>query len=97
MIECAYIIQSVFYAALGILFGLVILYGFLVPYVTAHPIKFPFSDGILVAEFSSTMIRAGLLMIATLIAGYIPARMVVKQNTLDAILGRANSKKQKRK
>jgi ABC-type lipoprotein release transport system permease subunit len=87
-IEFAYVLQSIFYALLGIMFGMLILYGFLVPFVTAHPIKFPFSDGILVAELSSTLIRAGLLMIATLIAGYIPARIVVKQNTLDAILGR---------
>jgi len=90
VIEIAYILQSIFYAGLGILFGLLILYGFLVPFVTAHPIKFPFSDGILVAELSSTMIRAGLLLMATLIAGFIPARIVVKQNTLDAILGRTN-------
>jgi ABC-type lipoprotein release transport system permease subunit len=87
-IEAAYVMQSIFYAFLGIVFGMAILYGFLVPYVNVHPIKFPFSDGILVAEVSSTFIRAGLLMFATLIAGYIPARIVVNQNTLDAILGR---------
>jgi ABC-type lipoprotein release transport system permease subunit len=87
-IEFSYILQSIFYACMGILLGLLILYGFLVPYVDAHPINFPFSDGILVAEVSNTLIRAVLLMIATLFAGYIPARLVVKQNTLDAILGR---------
>lgn len=87
-IEFAYVLQSLFYAMLGIFFGMTILYGFLVPFVSAHPIKFPFSDGILVAELSSTMIRVVLLLVATLIAGYIPARIVVKQNTLDAILGR---------
>ena len=58
------------------------------PFITAHPIKFPFSDGTLVAEIPNTMVRAAILMVATLIAGYIPARIVVKQNTLDAILGR---------
>ena len=87
-IELAYVMQSVFYAALGIIIGLAILYGFLVPFIDAHPIKFPFSDGILVAELPSTMLRAFLLMIATIIAGFIPARMVVRGNTLDAILGR---------
>ena len=87
-VEFAYILQSVFYAGVGIAFGLVFLYGFLVPYIAVHPVKFPFSDGILVAEVPNTMIRAALLMIATLIAGFIPARIVVKQNTLDAILGR---------
>ncbi len=87
-VEFSYVLQSFFYALVGIGIGLLILYGFLVPFIEAHPIKFPFSDGILVAEIPNTMIRAVILMIATLIAGYIPARIVVKQNTLDAILGR---------
>lgn len=87
-IEFAYVIQSIFYASLGIFFGMAILYGFMVPFIETHPIKFPFSDGILVAEISSTFIRAGLLLLATIVAGFIPARIVVKQNTLDAILGR---------
>jgi putative ABC transport system permease protein len=87
-IEFAYVLQSVFYALIGVGIGLLILYGFLVPFIDAHPIKFPFSDGILVAEIPNTASRAILLTIATLIAGFIPARIVVKQNTLDAILGR---------
>lgn len=88
VIEVAYIIQALFYAAIGIAIGLLILYGFLVPFIDAHPIPFPFSDGILVAEIPNTILRAVLLMIATLIAGYIPAKIVVRQNTLDSILGR---------
>jgi putative ABC transport system permease protein len=87
-IEIAYVFQSVFYAVLGIGVGLLILYGFLVPFIASHPIKFPFSDGILVAEPSATALRVVLLCFATLIAGYIPARIVVKKNTLDSILGR---------
>lgn len=87
-IEIAYVFQSVFYAALGIGIGLVILYGILVPFIAAHPIKFPFSDGILVAEYSATALRVVLLCLATVVAGYIPARIVVKKNTLDSILGR---------
>ncbi|MEK7116561.1 MAG: FtsX-like permease family protein [Patescibacteria group bacterium] len=87
-IEIAYVFQSLFYAILGIGVGLLILYGFLVPFIAAHPIKFPFSDGILVAELSATFLRVFLLMLATLIAGYVPARIVVNKNTLDSILGR---------
>ncbi len=87
-IQFSYILQSIFYAGMGVLLGFAILYGFLVPYVNAHPINFPFSDGIIVAEYSNTLLRAGLLLLATIIAGFIPARLVVKQNTLDAILGR---------
>jgi ABC-type lipoprotein release transport system permease subunit len=87
-IEIAYIFQSLFYAVWGIGIGLFILYGFLVPFIASHPIKFPFSDGILVAEFGATFIRVFLLVVATLVAGFIPARLVVKRNTLDSILGR---------
>ncbi|HYC34235.1 MAG TPA: hypothetical protein VEC13_00725, partial [Candidatus Paceibacterota bacterium] len=59
-----------------------------VPFFDAHPINFPFSDGILVATASSTITKVIVLFITTIIAGYIPARMIVRRNTLDAILGR---------
>ncbi len=58
------------------------------PFVSANPIQFPFSDGILVAPYGETLFRVVLLVGATLVAGYIPARMIVKKNTLDSILGR---------
>ena len=54
----------------------------------AHPIDFPFSDGILVAPLDQTFFRVGLLVASTLIAGYIPAWMIIRKNTLDSILGR---------
>jgi putative ABC transport system permease protein len=87
-IEISYIIQAVFYAVLGVAIGSLIVFLFLKPFIDAHPINFPFSDGILVATPIGTSVRALILLVATLIAGYIPARLVVKQNTLDAILGR---------
>lgn len=87
-IEISYIFQSIFYALVGSAIGLAFLYGFLMPYVARHPIDFPFSDGIIVAPLSSTLIRVVVLLVTTIIAAYIPARMIVKRNTLDAILGR---------
>lgn len=87
-IEISYVFQSVFYAVLGIGIGMALLYGIMVPFFKANPINFPFSDGILVAEVAGTFIRAFLIVIATIIAGFIPARIVVKKNTLDSILGR---------
>ncbi len=87
-IEISYILQSMFYAFFGSLIGLVIIYALLVPLFIAHPIDFPFSDGILVAPVFETLVRVALLVFATLIAGYIPARMIVRKNTLDSILGR---------
>lgn len=87
-IEISYIIQSLFYAVAGTGAGLLVFYFFLIPFVDSHPIDLPFSDGILAATASGTLIRVGLLLLATLVAGYIPAKIIVRQNTLDAILGR---------
>lgn len=87
-IEYAYVFQSVFYAVFGTAIGVLIVFGFLKPYLDANPINFPFSDGILVATLLGTASRIIVLLIATFVAGYIPARIVVKQNTLDAILNR---------
>lgn len=87
-IEASYVFQSVFYALCGSIIGLILVYGVLVPFFVAHPIDFPFSDGILVAPIGETIIRVGLLVFSTVIAGYVPARMIVRKNTLDSILGR---------
>lgn len=84
----SYILQSLFYALIGSIIGIIIVFAFLKPFFDANPINFPFSDGILVATVSGTALRTIILLIATVIAGYIPARMVIKQNTLAAILGR---------
>jgi len=87
-IEISYVFQSFFYAAVGSGVGLLVLYLFLVPFVDANPIDFPFSDGILVAPPFETAVRVFLLMATTMIAGYVPARLIVRKNTLDSILGR---------
>ncbi len=87
-IELSYVIQSLLYVAVGSAIALFLIYGVMVPFFNAHPINFPFSDGILVAPLSGTIKKLVILVIATLLAGYIPARMIVKRNTLDAILGR---------
>lgn len=84
----SYILQSLLYALIGALIGSLLVFAFLKPFFDANPIDFPFSDGILVATVPGTAIRVGILLLATIIAGYIPARIVIKQNTLSAILGR---------
>ncbi len=84
----SYMYQATLYASLGIAIGMVLIFGLIKPYFAANPINFPFSDGILVATLSGTLIRAFILLVTTMIAGFIPARIVIKQNTLSAILGR---------
>lgn len=87
-IKLAYVFQSIFYAISGALLGLLVVYGVMVPGFNKHPIDFPFSDGILVAPLESTMTKFILLLIVTVIAGYIPAAAIIRKNTLDSILGR---------
>jgi ABC-type lipoprotein release transport system permease subunit len=84
----SYMYQASIYASLGIIFGMTLIFFLIKPYFAAHPINFPFSDGILVATLPTSLVRAGILLVTTIIAGYIPARIVIKQNTLSAILGR---------
>jgi ABC-type antimicrobial peptide transport system permease subunit len=84
----SYMYQACIYAGCGIIIGMTLIFVVIKPYFATHPLDFPFSDGILVATLSGTLIRAGILLVATIIAGYIPAKIVIKQNTLSAILGR---------
>ena len=87
-IELSYVFQSLFYALVGSTIAIVLIYAVLVPWFLAHPLDFPFSDGILVAPVLGTVIRLVILIIATVVAGYIPAWLIIKKNTLDSILGR---------
>jgi len=87
-LELSYVFQSLFYAVIGSIAGLVIVYGVLIPYVDANPIDFPFSDGILVAPALLTSIRVAILIAVTALAGYIPSRIIIRKNTLNSILGR---------
>lgn len=87
-IEIAYVLQASFYALAGSALGALLTYGVLIPYFDANPIQFPFSDGILVAEPINTFYKFGTLFITTLIAGFLPAWLITRQNTLNSILGR---------
>lgn len=87
-IQFSYILQAFFYGVVGSSIGLFLTFGVLRPFFDAHPINFPFSDGILVATASGAGIRVAILLVVTLLAGYIPAKLIVRKNTLDSILGR---------
>jgi len=87
-IESSYVFLSIAYALVGIGLGCLVLYGIIAPYIAEHPIDFPFADGILVAPWDDTFVRALILMGTTLVAGYLPARMIVQKPTINAILGR---------
>ncbi|MEN9880889.1 MAG: hypothetical protein RLZZ308_72 [Candidatus Parcubacteria bacterium] len=87
-IELSYIFQALFYVLLGSVLALGIVFVLLKPYIDAHPIDTPFATIVLVAEPVSVVIKFMLVIIVSILAGYLPARIIVKTNTLNAILGR---------
>jgi len=87
-ITASYVYQSLFFALVGSGIGLSLLYGFIKPYIDANPIDFPFSDGIIVAPVPEVLGRVVALLVITMLAGYLPARIIVSRNTLKTILGR---------
>ncbi len=87
-VQFSYVFQAIFYGFAGTSVGVLLTFGLLRPFFDAHPIDFPFSDGILVATAAGASVRGGILMIVTLLAGYIPATIIARKNTLDSILGR---------
>jgi ABC-type lipoprotein release transport system permease subunit len=87
-IEISYVLQSLFYAVFGILFASLFLMGFLKPFLEIHPLILPIAEGRLAVTTSDLIIRGIILIISSLISGFIPARLVTKQNTLDSILGK---------
>lgn len=89
-IEFSYICQAMFYVLIGSVIALLIIFGLLKPVLDAHPIDTPFASIVLVASAYSVFIKFILVVSVSVMAGYLPARLIVKKNTLDAILGRNN-------
>jgi putative ABC transport system permease protein len=94
-IELAYVIQSFLYGVIGVAVGAFIIFAGIKPFFDKNPIDFPFSDGILVATIPDTVTKAVVLLFIAIFAAYFAARGTIRQNTLDAILGRNPAKKQK--
>lgn len=84
----SYILQALFYTIIGVIFGVAILYFFLQGYFEKHPISLPMADGELLLGFDYVSARVVILMVSSLISGFIPAWFIIRQNTLDSILGR---------
>ncbi len=81
----SFIFQSVFYSASGIIIGLLILYYLLVPYFIANPFMMPFGEVSLMVETGVVINRMIALMVTAIIAGFVPAYQVTKQNIVEAM------------
>lgn len=87
IIEVSYIIQSIFYSALGIIGGLIVIYFVVIPIMAVKPISMPFGDAVLVYTSLGIIINISSLIIAGILAGYIPAKIVARENILKSIWG----------
>lgn len=87
-IRISYVFQALFYAAGGIFIAYILLMYYIRPYFDLNPISLPIAESSLALNHPGLLLRAGLLMLTSLISGLVPAWLVTKQNTLDAILGR---------
>lgn len=81
----SYILQSMFYAVIGISLGLLFIYGFVIPYFIANPLDLPIGDTSITAN-PDTLLTAGLSLISVaILAGFFPAWMVSRGQILDAM------------
>jgi len=87
-IEISYIIQALFYAISGITISTIFIMGLLKPYFDLHPLNFASINASLAIGYNNVFSNGLALLITSFISGFIPAWLVTKQNTLDAILGR---------
>lgn len=84
----SYVLQTLFYTVIGVILGAAILFFFLKGYFEANPLSLPMADGRLLLDVSYLSVRVVILFVSTLISAFIPAWFIIRQNTLNAILGR---------
>lgn len=87
-IEWAYSIQAIIYTLVGSAIGACLTLVFIVPYFDAHPIDFPYGNTSISVTTPGVLLRCLLLLGITLVAGFVPAWLITRQNTLNSILGR---------
>jgi putative ABC transport system permease protein len=83
----AYVLQSMFYAIIGISLGLAFIYGFVVPYFIANPMNLPTGDTSITANPDTLVTAAISLISVAILAGFFPAWMVSRGQILDAMRG----------
>ena len=84
----SYVLQTLFYTVIGVILGVAVLFLFLDGYFEAHPLSLPMADGRLLLNISYLSVRVAILFVSTLVSAFIPAWLIIRQNTLNAILGR---------
>lgn len=83
----SYVIQALFYSICGVGAGLLLTYFLIVPYFEINPLDFPMGPVSLVATIEDHAINIFSLILAAIIAGFIPSYRVTKEDIVKAIWG----------
>jgi len=87
-IRLSYVFLSLFYVSLGIIFGLIMFFS-IVFYLQANPIIFYETMKVApIIEWNLLIQSVLTMMTMSVVAGFIPAWLVTRQNILEAIWGR---------
>lgn len=81
----SYVFQSLFYVVAGIVAGLGLTFGVIMPLLAIHPITLPFGELHLVFGLKLILESGAGLAIAGFLAGFVPARIVVRESILQSI------------
>lgn len=83
----SFVMQAIFYAVIGIIFGIAIILFIIRPFFINSPLDFPVGWVSLKITFNIIKISNISLMVAALIGGFIPAFRGTKESILDTIWG----------
>ncbi len=83
----SYIFQALFYAASGVVIGISLTLFVLAPFFVSHPLRLPMGNTSLSVGATTLFYNAISLLIAALIAGFIPSWRAARENILQAIWG----------
>lgn len=87
IIELSYVIQALFYTAFGIVIGLAIVFLAVVPLLEVRPIPMPYGNAALFYTSFGILINIASLIVAGILAGFVPAKIVARENVLKSIWG----------
>ncbi len=83
----SYLLQSLFFAGCGIGAGSVLTFSGISPYFASHPLRFPMGDTSLSLSTTQILYSVIGLLVAAVVAGFVPAWRVTRENILRAVWG----------
>lgn len=87
VIVASFVLQAIFYASFGMFLGFFAMQYLITPYTITHPIQLPIGPVILSLSNTEALFRAALLFFATILASFIPAYTVAREDLLELIWG----------